>query len=1330
MRSSKKSHRKSLSTGSSDFQQSPPPSSAASPPPPSPPAAAPPPPQTRAAAAKAKFHQKRSFSAISLRSLHPDSTLRPAPSAPSTSVSIRHVSSASRLNPTVTMPPPQPQQSSSASLASVSSSSGSLKKLNPISYIRRRRASTDETIDLFSHALSPEDYRGAGSIFGTRTHDWGSDAPTSPIFHPTPVFSAPSHFPTTTDAIKMTFSSSVYSTSSSSSVSASDSSSNAPFSPITPTSSTAPPILSTKSSPTTSLTTETCVPTIVTSSLSSSAATSPPLSGVVSPKLAPPALVATASDLSLVQEEDEEDEEATTNLPTLQNIEYDDNEFSEPVSRSDSTSSSVIHSKLNHTLLPPHHAASSSGLSNYDIANGSSIDINTLKKELSTIIRKSRVYEQSVAAHGASAHDTLSCDEDNDDSIDGSYSQHSSSSAFSSARTPVLTSDVAATPALCISKHSSPAPSSVSSSFALGQGSRHRPTGSAGSAASSLSEANRTTTSNQDELASEGSADRRSIFSFEEDQQMGRNSSINYHKPVNVLDLHQQHDPVSLKHQHQLRLNTAAVATPGDENLSPADSNMETPTQLRGIAAQGLGRAYLDIDDMDSDEYPDESLCEDDYDYEEGSEFIEDDAHLFGDSESNSGLPLNPAKYTTISDLEKTPTQAGRRKHRIRDDEDMTIQLKEGPVLEGNLLRPSINLLTSTPEDPRKENNHVTGSQHQRFLSTASTKSTVSRTSSHSSRSPSPPMPMSQQLLLQQQQHARLLNQQFEQRPLETASASASSSNVSTGATTPLSSPISARGLGAMRYLNHSPLAPLYLNTQLSMQNLSTNQTSPERAGQGTTSTSSSPACSPSLSPNPYFLPNGSSGSLYLSPSRSASVKAAAASTATTSPVATSPYYHNSHLQYNPLHHNHHQTQYFNNPASSSIYTASGGHTRNPSTVSFESVASSKYYSASEGDDEDFPAQQSVYSNSSHAASTTSGFSIDDETSSYYANDAEVDYDSLLDEVNAIPEDYGDSDDEIFHKPIPIAASRFAGPTLEAVPASPPSDPSPLATVSTLSSGMAAIYARRARTRTISSTHAPIIRQPSITSPSPSSLYRGLRKSKSLSFEKSAAEPKRSLPSALNRRQTSVIKNRTTTTTLFAPMARSDVESYYRAIPSAAAAAATMEQDDDDNEDRDDGANSLSKKSSTGSASSTDSKLSTASSLSAASTALSTPDTSSKASSTCASSSATTPASASKPSLFITTATPAECKPAVQIISPEEEEEEEGEDTFFNEESYIDEYQDYDDNEGADGLKDLAAPSIPMRASLTPISERSCDSAEYPAPPPPAATRSELYEAF
>lgn len=116
-----------------------------------------------------------------------DSALRPS-SNDSALSPISATASSPRLPSNSTTP--TMFSSSSNSILLTPSSSSSLKKLNPITFIRRRRASSDEFPTL--HTPSVDEYREAGSIFGTRMHDWGSTPSTSPVFHPTPVCSSPS----------------------------------------------------------------------------------------------------------------------------------------------------------------------------------------------------------------------------------------------------------------------------------------------------------------------------------------------------------------------------------------------------------------------------------------------------------------------------------------------------------------------------------------------------------------------------------------------------------------------------------------------------------------------------------------------------------------------------------------------------------------------------------------------------------------------------------------------------------------------------------------------------------------------------------------------------------------------------------------------------------------------------------------------------------------------------------------------------------------------------------------------------------------------------------
>lgn len=119
-------------------------------------------------------------------------TLPPVPTTPTLTSSLRPAydsrspSASTSTSPRYLSGPPNAMFSpGSASGLITASSSSSLKKLNPMSYIRRRRASTED----HDYVPSAEEYKEAGSIFGTRTHDWGSTPSTSPPFQPTPVCS-------------------------------------------------------------------------------------------------------------------------------------------------------------------------------------------------------------------------------------------------------------------------------------------------------------------------------------------------------------------------------------------------------------------------------------------------------------------------------------------------------------------------------------------------------------------------------------------------------------------------------------------------------------------------------------------------------------------------------------------------------------------------------------------------------------------------------------------------------------------------------------------------------------------------------------------------------------------------------------------------------------------------------------------------------------------------------------------------------------------------------------------------------------------------------------
>lgn len=173
MRSFIKSHTKAQSSGASEIQLE----------------------DTKSGANSVPLHIPLSIKAKSetlTHSLSPPTTLSSVPLTPTLTSSFRPGYD-SRSSSASTTTSPRHHGGSSNTMFSTGSASGlitapsssSLKKLNPMSYIRRRRASTEG----HDYVPSAKEYKEAGSIFGTRTHDWGSTPSTSPSFQSTPVCS-------------------------------------------------------------------------------------------------------------------------------------------------------------------------------------------------------------------------------------------------------------------------------------------------------------------------------------------------------------------------------------------------------------------------------------------------------------------------------------------------------------------------------------------------------------------------------------------------------------------------------------------------------------------------------------------------------------------------------------------------------------------------------------------------------------------------------------------------------------------------------------------------------------------------------------------------------------------------------------------------------------------------------------------------------------------------------------------------------------------------------------------------------------------------------------
>lgn len=702
MRSFIKSHRKSQSTGSSDL-----PDSSNSPAPttnnststtiagapksnstsPVIASAAPHPYFPPAQQPFVKRDQKRSFSSLSLKS-----------------ISVQHphgISSSGTFS----------QQGPSMPLIS-STSTASLKKLNPITFIRRRRASNDDNTEFF--IPSAEDYKEAGSIFGTRTHDWGSSPSTSsPVFHPTPVFSAPGQFsPTSPTSFIHSACSTVTSSQAGSSIVVATSSASQEVAPMSASGSKYSESSYTSSSSTQSLQ----------SPVTPNSATS-----FVKPSIASPRV---SSDLCQVQEEDETEDTFVKSLSHSSSLRRTASIKAGHSIRSDAASQkSSIPDLSNSTTLndsdvdcqrPPLSSCASSidiqpshdfmqssivtqstplpdsgelepignihieknmkeqnisildessrnldteatdkhAADNHAILEGDDDkllttdgDINTLKKELSTIIRKSMVFENyddlSFELQKISGQ-TDQCGIDiksniNTSTVGASDSRSMIFNASNFGTNPLL--EVSTTPALCISKNTSPAKSehfdhSALESFNILVGGDHDKNNNNNNNNQQKQEQN-TLSSKAEEMrgeldTNEDNEDASSMFSFEDNSLMGRNSSINYHKPMNYH--------------------------------SPALQQNKTPENMNSLRLQNMsGRKMSDMFENDAysdlDNYVDDSYMYDEYyNQESNDEYIEDDAHLFGGpklmSNNNSTNPLDSTQSAALKTPE-TPVRLG-----------------------------------------------------------------------------------------------------------------------------------------------------------------------------------------------------------------------------------------------------------------------------------------------------------------------------------------------------------------------------------------------------------------------------------------------------------------------------------------------------------------------------------------------------------------------------------------------------------------------------------------------------------------------------------------------
>lgn len=725
---------------------------------------------------------------------------------------------------------------------------------------------------------------------------------------------------------------------------------------------------------------------------------------------------------------------------------------------------------VSHGLPASYSNVSISGMAaDLDIKNGSTLDITSLTKELSTIIRKQREFDQDEAEAS-----------DSNDSLEGAVLPNQSNTGG----TPLLSSSLdSSTPALYISKCTS----DNNSISVIEQSLTKSDSGPDAAVRSELEDDN----------------DQRSMFSFEEDSMMGRNSSINYHKPFNVLDQSNEDELA------------AAAATQYDS--SPGSENMSENS--------GSSVAYLELDDVDMDEYPPDTQYYDEYYSENDDFFAEDDAHLFGATDLNSieEAPF-PQDATGFLDNVQEEAKPPKAVDTFGPAEPDFVQLPN--VSEHEDEDSDLKALDKTPTTNRVRSFTVTGP-------------TPSKGGPISASSP-------------------IKNQQI------------------TSPTTP----ISAKGLGALRYQQRlSQSSPLFAGM--------ISQSSPYSS---TINLSPSPS---NASQNSYLAFGGARGTSRSSLHSTHSVNSLHSTPSLRSYNGNEPLLNHSQTpavsgslmnQYQFYGNSNTSAGQVNLDMRGSIADAS-----DTASINSTDYSSAIDYPENDADDERETSGVDVYSQGQHTA-LGSVHSLDSEFISNYRSafggaDADDFDDSLLDEVNAVPEDYGDSDDDIFTRPAPCIPGlrRQASSSFEA-------------------------FKRN---------HSTYIPRSSTYGSNNGNGVIGLRKTKSYSFDKredaagtsssaagshsSKERNRKTAPELPLRRQTSIIRTENTTTTLFSPLSRREKENYYQSILRSAS----------DSSSKDCQGQSLSKKSSTSSNASNTADLSlstlssNASSASSSSTAVS-----------------------------------------------------------------------------------------------------------------------------
>lgn len=918
--------------------------------------------------------------------------------------------------------------------------SGSLRKLNPISYIRRRRASNDESPTDLPYIPSPEEYKEAGSIFGTRTHDWGS-TPSTTFCHPIPVFSSPpnrSYYSNSNINDSLLKNPSFRMAAGKRSVSASAVVSLSSSSPLSPTLDpikmsrlTSPGYSDSGTSQAFSLSPSNSMSNSSDSSYENNVTNANINNIPIEPRtLSPPNMVSTLSSELVKEEEEEEEEEEkppTLSLPGL----------SRPSLESECLS---LNSLERNQLYADHYYTGSNP--DVDLNNASSLDIASLTKKISNLIRNSKLEEEIDAANVPLPNSPTS---PSFDSITAALviSKTGDDNSIGSKRsTEFLESENIQ------NGHMSEIHSQVANEEEIVQGKDSYSPGL------------------------EDADDAHSMFSFEEDSKMGRNSSINYHKP--------------------------ALLQPAPFIASEVDlDNFDDVHDYNGSNECNNQNELTDIDEMDDlDEMNEMEYDEMIYDYDDGDEYIEDDAHLFGAPDTDSVKPVLPRAY--YSDNIQSSTNHNQ---------------------------------DSRADDSVFENSHQSTDtenvEYDQFLAQSTPSLAIEHTQSEGD--PNPTMSFLAnglggflpQYWISQKPSMLARGQLANFEPVSNldtmptgvvdTSMAANDSNsyadaythfstLGSGRSTSISSTNSTATVDTLNSLHSIPSLNDLSELHNQMQQLVPKRNEDRLGG----------TCASSI---PATLPLNYSSSNYPYSVLSPYLSAASLDDDTNSNVSTN---YCSAIDYDE------QGMDVQTELGNEIHVNRSESNESPSTDTSRMVTEDGYLAGTTNGfgNEDFGSTETVneegYKNTnilkrSSDVQNNDGFDDDD-----------MDFDdSLLDEINSVPEDYGDSDDDLFCKDSTSLSFSTHKPEI-ALPL------------------YQTVLAR-------SMTHGR--NSASITLPLS---FSGLRKAKSYSFDKKGAQEGAFgtyKKGQLLRRQTSIIRNENVTTTLFSPLSRHETECYYNSIP-------------------------------------------------------------------------------------------------------------------------------------------------------------------------------------